>query len=94
MNMKKILITILILALCILFTGCGEHYENGRRVYYVCEGITFVEVVVYDGPKQPYEILVHKETRVMYIKESESHQGGITVMLDENGNPLLWEGEL
>lgn len=94
MNMKKILITILILALCILFAGCAERDEDERRVYYVCEGITFVEVVVYDGVKQPYVILVHKETRVMYVKESEPYQGGMSVMLDENGNPLLWEGEL
>lgn len=94
MNMKKILITILILALCILFAGCAERDENERRVYYVCEGITFVEVVGIDGSKQPYKILVHKETRVMYVEYCGAYQGGISVMLDEDGNPLLWEGEL
>ena len=36
-------------------------------------------------------VLVHKETRVMYITY---YHGGTTVMLDEDGKPLIYEGEL
>lgn len=35
-------------------------------------------------------VLVHRETKVMYIRIN----GGISVMLDEEGKPLLWEGAL
>lgn len=94
--MKKLLIAILILLLCFLFVSCAARNEQEQRVFYVCEGVTFVEVIKHSGNelKQPFTIFVHKETRVMYVKYSLGHKGAMTVMLDENGNPLLWEGEL
>ncbi len=37
-----------------------------------------------------YYILCDKETRVMYISKGDT----LTVMVDENGQPLLYDGEL
>ena len=95
--MKRKLI-ILLLCLISVFTlvGCAEKNENGQHIYYVSENITLIEVVGFSGnnAKQPYTILVHKETRVMYIAENKSYQGSMSIMLDENGKPLLWQGEL
>lgn len=38
-------------------------------------------------------IFVDKETGVMYLFVDTSYGSGVTVMVDENGNPLIWEGE-
>ena len=39
-------------------------------------------------------IIVDKETRVLYAKTMGTGSSGITVLLDENGKPLLYEGEI
>ena len=38
-------------------------------------------------------IFVDKKTGVMYLFVDTSYGSGVTVMVDENGNPLIWEGE-
>lgn len=90
----SVFLVCLIGAFCLI--SCTEKNENDQRIYYVSENITLVEVVGFSGNalKQPYTILVHKETRVMYIVENENYQGGISIMLDKDGKPLLWQGEL
>jgi hypothetical protein len=30
----------------------------------------------------------------MYLSEYGSYQSGLTVMVDANGDPLIWEGEV
>lgn len=37
-------------------------------------------------------ILVDNETGVMYLFARSGYGGGLTVMLDETGAPLIWEG--
>ena len=91
--MKKFLTIFLALILCFItlsFAGCEEENSNGWRSCKVSEDVTLI-LVSYNPS---YDILVHKETRVMYIVNSIYNQGGISVMLDENGKPLLWQGEL
>ena len=89
---KKVkIITIITFALCLLcvclalFTGCDNKTarENG--------GYDRFKVVEYEEA----DIYIDKETRVMYLWVSPNlDQGGLTIMVDKNGNPLLWEGEL
>ena len=38
-----------------------------------------------------YYVLVNKETRVMYLTQ---YKGGMTVMVNADGSPMLYEGEL
>lgn len=96
--MKKFLTILFAFIMCFSLSSCAEKDERGRRVCYIGEDITFVEVYSFSGnaQKQPFVVFVHKETRVMYISSlvSGDKDGGISVMLDENGKPLLWEGEL
>jgi hypothetical protein len=99
MESKKVKEILLFLIVCLsvfILVGCAEKNENDKFIYYVNENITLVEVVGFSGNnvKQPYRVFVHKETKVMYISYIHGHQAGISVMLDENGKPLLWEGEL
>jgi hypothetical protein len=87
--MKKILV---ILGLCLIsvfsLVGCSEKNEKGQRVYRVYD-VTLVRVASDYG----YDILVHEETKVMYIQYRDGYQAGISVMLDQDGKPLLWQGE-
>lgn len=80
--MKKLAI---MLALAISLSGCSggnsntEHENNGRfrKVY-----ADFLNVIYVDS-----------ETNVMYFWHSGGYSGGLTVMLNENGQPLIWKGE-
>ena len=91
--MKKIFIVILSLLLfCSLMTSCAKKDEEGRKVYEISKNIHLVEVYKARGGDYGYSILVHEETGVMYIANiNGSFGGGISVMLDENGEPLLFE---
>lgn len=96
---KKILLILLLLIMPVmLLCGCGKvpksndftSEENSRFVY--------VKEYTIDNDAS-FKILVDKETRVMYlykISNSGSNFGtaGLTVMLNADGTPMLWEGEL
>ena len=91
--MKKLLL-VLIICLTILFGCCGcssNNYDEQGRQMWTLDGNTTLVCVI---DEYPYRILVHKETGVMYLENYATHMGGITVMLDEDGNPMIWEREL
>ena len=81
--MKKLAV---VLALALTLAGCSGgnsnvDEENNRR---------FVEVY------RDYfsnVIYVDSKTNVMYYWHKDGYSGGLTVMIDENGQPLLWKGE-
>lgn len=81
--MKKkiaiILAILLILSLCIVFCSCNDERVSGR--FFIVER---------GYGTYNWQILCDKSTRVLYLQYSS----GITVMLDENGKPLLYEGEI
>jgi hypothetical protein len=83
--MKKLAI---MLALAIILSGCSgrnfnTEYENNenngrfRKVY-----ADFLNVIYVDS-----------ETNVMYFWHTGGYSGGLTVMVNENGQPLIWKGE-
>lgn len=43
--------------------------------------------------KSEFRIFVDTETKVQYIIAPPSYNYGVTPRLDENGKPLLWDGE-
>ena len=88
--MKKLICCILIFVLAFTFVGCTKQTENGNSLFKVCENVSMVAV----ESTLDFVIYVHKETKVMYLYENRYNRGGITIMLDENGKPLLWEGEI
>ena len=73
----------------LVFWGCIKTNEKGQEIYTARDNITLV--LVFRGDF--YDILVHEETKVVYIKYRNGNQAGLTVMLDQDGKPLLWEGE-
>ena len=82
--MKKFISLVLALVLIFALTGCtGASSDN--------ETISDRFVRVYSEYSSC--IYVDSETNVMYFWHSGVYSGGLSVMLDENGDPLLWEGD-
>ena len=82
--MKKRLIG-LILLLSIFLTGC-----TGAKINSVTDNkdSMFVSVERTAG----WYIVYHKDTKVMYAVSSGSYNcGNFTLLVDENGDPLLYE---
>lgn len=89
--MKKIIALLIILIMVsVLFAGCSGRTENGNKSYEVCDGVSMVRVI----RNEQFIVYVHKETRVMYLSSNWTYSGGVTVMLDADGSPMIWNGAL
>ena len=78
-----------------------EEYLNNE----IIEGITFV-CVAKPKSNNGYFVYVHKETRVIYLVYKNDNRNnsetiknaygyyGMTPLLNADGTPMLWEGEL
>lgn len=79
---KKILAAILTATL--LIAGCSDMAN-------VSAGQDNTIVLVESGPN--YNIYADKDTGVMYLKSRNAKGCGITVMLNADGTPKIWQGE-
>ena len=84
--MKRIISLVCIILL--FLTGCGiEDFDNKEIVY----ADNFICMERYEHSL----IYVDKNTKVMYWKYSASGSDtGLTVILNADGSPMLWEGDL
>ena len=86
--MKRILVVLVLFALCAcLFVGCKspELYEENRW-----KGTGFVWIET----KGDVNYIYHEDTGVMYAYYSDhGYKGAITVLLNADGTPMIWEGE-
>lgn len=95
---KKIFCLLLLLIMPIMvFCGCTDIPKT--QDYTEQQNERFVYIKAYTSENtRVITILVDKETRVMYMvyHEAGSYGGntGITVMLNADGTPMIWEGEL
>lgn len=82
--MKKILCLVIAIMLMLTCTGCSN---NGNKVI---TDSRFIHVEQgFDDKENSMYIVVDTETKVMYLVRPRV---GVTVMLDADGKPLLWEG--
>ena len=82
---KKLLCLLLVLIMPVMvLAGCSNApaEENG--------GYDRFKVVCYER----CDIYIDKETKIMYLWVKNGYGGGLTVMLNADGTPMLWEGEL
>ena len=86
--MKKKLISLLMVLVIPMMVLCG--CRNAEKKYSRESMFVVVESINIDGNCLCY-VLVHKETKVMYITQ---YDGGFMVMLNPDGSPMLYEGEL
>lgn len=92
--MRKIIAIVLsVLMCCFIFAGCSEKEAPEDRPE------RFVEIneeVKYDSSgfeSFRSHIYADKETGVMYIFISRGNRAGITVLLDSDGKPLIYDFE-
>ena len=87
--MKKIICLLLSVLYLSTITACDyaevENYDEDKPT-------TSMFVVV--ETTSAWKIVYHKETKVMYAVSDVSYNfGNFTLLVDENGDPLLWEEE-
>lgn len=82
--MKKIFVWLLVLVMVLALMGChntpvSDDVETDDRF-----------VVVVD--QEFNTVYADTKTGVMYYFHKSGYSGGMTVLVDADGNPLLWEG--
>lgn len=84
---KKLFCLLLILMLPILLlSGCDKKSKNSTSE---------LVAISYENIYHGFTIIfVHKKTKVMYLYVKNRKGAGLTVMLDSDGKPLLYKGEL
>ena len=89
--MKKFLaIILLIMICCFMFVGC----DRKNDVTTTTELDSRFKIIKDTNDGLGYcNIIVDTETGVMYLFRGAADRGGLTVMLDADGNPLIYEGE-
>ena len=85
--MRKIIsICVILCVLCVLCAceSCSEVQEentNGMSMFVKVEST------------HPWDVVYHKDTKVMYaVSRGSYNQGTFTLLVNEDGTPMLWEG--
>lgn len=87
-TMKRIIILMMLL-LCLLLTGCGVKMPTANDAA-TNDGDRSMFVLIENGVT--YRIVYHRNTKVMYaISAGGYNSGNFTVMVDEEGKPLLYQ---
>jgi hypothetical protein len=78
---------IAILTFCLFLTGCGAKMESVED-----KDVRNKSMFVIVEKGTSYEIVYHRDTKVMYAISCGSHNfGDFTVMVDKYGKPLLYQ---
>ena len=82
-------VTLAIYILSLALTGCGE-VSPVEKAEESVEISRFIEIERAVG----WKIVADKETGVMYaVSNGGYNNGNFTLLVDENGKPLIWDGE-
>lgn len=73
---RAIVIIMLVVLLSVSLCGCVKAEAGNRRLWVLDAGTM-------------YEIYVDNLTGIQYLR---THRGGVCVMVDAEGRPLIWEG--
>lgn len=89
--MKKSKLIFCGLLLSVVLTGCGNKETSDER-YAIYGGRKFLvisDVYRFDDKSVIY---VDTETRVQYLNFDYGHFSGVSVLVDADGKPILYEG--
>lgn len=87
---KKIICLVLIVLLLFTFVGCADGVPSVEDTLSKDSSSMFV-VIEYNSLWSRYNIVYHKETKVMYAVSCDTV---FTVMVDAEGKPLLYSEDL
>ena len=89
--MKKFLTVVLLAVVCcMIFSGCSR--TRKAEIPEVEERFLILNDTN-NGMNGYRQIIVDRETGVMYLFVGNGSKGGLAVMVDANGNPLIYGGE-
>lgn len=74
--MKRVIVITIFILLILALCGCNEAEAGNRRLWILDKGFR-------------YEIYVDNLTGVQYLR---AYDGGVCVMVDAEGKPLIWDG--
>lgn len=89
---KKLSILICSLLLSVSLVGCGSESNNGK--YEILGNRTYLIIDYTALDNISHKILVDTETKVQYLYITNGHAGGMSVLVDAEGKPILYEGDL
>lgn len=76
------------IALCAcLFVGCSDTSDTISESRWANSGFTWIET------KGGVAYIYHNDTKVIYVYKSIGNSAGMTVLLNPDGTPMIWEGE-
>lgn len=75
--MKRVIAITILTLLALALYGCVKAEAGNRRLWLL------------DASPRYYEIYVDNLTGVQYLR---TYKGGVCVMVDAEGKPLIWEG--
>lgn len=82
-RMKRLLVVILFI---LLLTGCGERTDSQnseKSNMFVCVESDF---------NHGYDIVYHRDTKVMYaVSDDAYNRGTFTLLVNSDGTPMLYE---
>lgn len=79
----------MMIVLCLCLVGCGNDQYSGAPL---TDRMVIVEKQEFGS--FGYSIQMYgRETKVMYLFIKSGYGGGLSIMLDADGNPLLYIGD-
>ena len=91
--MEKVIKGIILIILFVLSIMFGYLYAVSNNWGTSVEAAEGGRMVVVSCVYGNYRIYVDKVTRVMYLRNDVDYTGVFTLMVDQEGKPLLWDGQ-
>lgn len=83
---KRLLSVALVVVMAVWLCGCGEATQETTNAY---NSPSFILAEWGKG----YKIVYHKETKVMYVINTNSTTEVFTLLINADGTPMLYETE-
>ena len=92
--MKKVICAILLICILLMLVACSTTTDK-QDDKQTAETARFIvvhhELITDTNDIMRIKILVDTETRVMYMYTTGAQESRLTVLVDKEGNPMLWE---
>ena len=88
--MKKIVISLIIINLIVIIGIIFKDFNVKDSFAFWERKSRFISNQGY-STSHTTDIIIDKETGVMYLWVEDNYKGGLTLMVDTEGKPLLWK---